>query len=291
MKIITRNMPEYTGTWNWETKSQGLLYGGSDSAAVEKYRSDAEARIPRFNDIIADLQEKLGFDIKIIEPSTKTQESSLRKVWDRNAKQAYGNPGNITDYLRATIIVPEGPNGVNNLRRLLDALITHPDVIAYKDKFWKPEEETGHRSFNALINIDGHTAELKVDYEGMQDANDMTKLLRNYERNLKQAELTAPIRCGDKTDTYGKGLRKLTTKMEGMISTIRDLRLQCHDYHAAKCGLDELLDPNTNREKSLTTDFAKSVRIALSTNPLGRGLNALLIKLTPESEARPLRPN
>lgn len=250
---------------------------GKDTAVVEKYRQQAVDRLGAYEDALETLTAQLAFNVNIIPPCVKDEISCLRKVWDRNAKSAYGQPENIIDYLRATIIVPEGPNGIKSLRDTINMLIAHPMTVAYKDQFWKPDEETGYRSLKALLNIDGHTAELKVDYEGMKDANEMTESMRKFERTLKEAEVKAPMVCGDRTDSFGNSLRKMTNKMEGMIGKIRELRMECHDYYAAGCGLNELLDPAAKREHSLTVDFAKSVKDAIrSGNPFGRGLQSML---------------
>lgn len=280
MRGLFRNMENYTGSWNWDKKSQGAVLKGADAQVVGQYRQFAEERVDAYTDVLNDISSKLGFPIKIIPPCVKEESSCLRKVWDRNAKNAYGQPAKIIDYLRASIIVPDGPNGIKHLRETMEALISHPLTVAYKDQFWKPEADTGYRSFKALLNIEGHTAELKLDFEGMDVANDMTEYMRNFERKLKEAEEIAPRVCNDKADSFGPGLRKLTGKMEGMIQMIRELRLECHDYYAAKCGLNELLDPAANRELSPTADFAKSVKRALgSGNPLARGLSSMLQRL------------
>lgn len=289
MSILTRDRPDYTGTRNWDVKSQQIMYTGKDTDVVAQYRADAAERVRAYREALDDIASKLGFPIKIIEPHTKTEESSLRKVWDRNAKNSYGNPENITDYLRASIKVPAGPNGVKNLRHVLDVLIAHPDTIAYKDKFFRPENETGHRSFNALFNVNGHTAELKVDYEGMDAANDLTEGLRRFERRLKEAEVDIPARCSD-TNQGGRWPSKLTSKMEDMITTVRQLRRQSHEVYAGACGLDALLDPKLREANVLTPEFTQqSMRRMLKDNPFGRGLTTLMPKLTDVLERKGLR--
>ncbi len=280
MRGHSRNMETYTGSWNWEDKSQITVLTGSDIEAVREYHRQAESRLGLYEDVLESITSDLGFKVSILPPCVKKEESALRKVWDRNAKAAYGQPENIVDYLRASIIVPDGPGGIQNLRKTIETLVNHPLTIAYKDQFWKPEEGTGYRSFKALINVGGHTAELKVDYEGMKDANDLTEYMRSFERNLKSSEERAPRVCTDRSDIFGNSLRKMTTKMEGMIGMIRDLRRECHDYYAAKCGLNELLDPARKSEHSLTTNFADSVKSTLrSGNPFARGLLSMVNKL------------
>ena len=287
MRGHSRNMETYTGSWNWEDKSQITVITGSDIEAVREYHRQAEIRLGTYEDVLKDIAGNFGFKVNILPPCVKKEESALRKVWDRNAKAAYGQPENIIDYLRASIIVPDGANGIQNLRRTIETLVNHPLTIAYKDQFWKPEDGTGYRSFKALLNIGGHTAELKVDYEGMKDANDLTEYMRSFERTLKSSEERAPLVCTDRSDIFGNSLRKMTTKMEGMIGMIRDLRRECHDYYAAKCGLNELLDPARKTEHSLATNFAESVHNTIkSGNPFARGLKSMLGKMESRPTAR-----
>lgn len=287
MRGHTRNMETYTGSWNWDDKSQITVLSGSDIQVVSEYRRQAESRMGLYGAVLEDITSSFGFPLNTLPPCLKKEESALRKVWDRNAKGAFGQPENIIDYLRASIVVPDGPNGIRNLREVIETLVNHPATVAYKDQFWKPEDGTGYRSFKALLNIDGHVAELKVDYEGMKDANDLTEYMRSFERTLKSSEERAPRVCTDRSDIFGNSLRKMTTKMEGMIGMIRDLRRECHDYYAAKCGLNELLDPNRKSEHSLTTNFAESVHNTIkSGNPFARGLRSMLGKLENSPSAR-----
>lgn len=280
-KVKTRGSESYTGRHNWGAGQPEKPHG----ASISTYREAALERVDRYNDLISDICSSFSFPIKSSGACTKEEASSLRKLWDRNSS-IKGDESKITDYLRATITVPHGAKGVENLTKLITALTKHPDTLAFKDQFWTPDEGTGYRSFKAIMNVDGHAAELKVEYEGLDTAYQFTESLRNFERLLKKAEEELPGRCVARQEDSGKRITRFTTNAETTIAQIRSLRKQCHDTYAHACGLDDMLSPDLQEKHTpcLFKDFVRSVQTAVNT-PFGRGLVSIASKL--EGAPRP----
>lgn len=282
-----RSQNDYEPVLNWEQSQLSLTSDTRDTRdAVSQYRSQAQERLPRFTSMIENFAQVAGVPVIIVPPCVKEQASAERKVWDRTTRSAsYGHPEKITDYLRATLIVPQNRDyriPLNNLRRVMDALIEHPDVTGRKDQFHTPEKETGYRSFKTLMNVDGHRAELLVTHGGLVVPHNVTAALRNLERQLRSAEATAPHRCLNRAEgpASARSLNKFMTSAESMIGMIREMRSKVHNHFSHEYGLDELLGPEareTNKVCSLS-ELRKTFEAAASISIFGKAIAPIISK-------------
>lgn len=281
--VHQRSSAGYTGRWNWGDVTQKSLHAGEHNtvADVLEYRGQALERIEKYNLLLGNIEGLLGFKVKATQACGKEENSSLRKLWDRNTKLP-GKADHITDYLRAAIIVPEGPESIKNLERAINTLINHPSVVAYKDQFYKPEPETGFRSFKALLDVDGHIAELIIQHEGFLPAAKITEGLRHFERSLKEFQESAPRRCGPKYNAYADiAVARLRSNAGGMISDVRKMRTQVHDAFGEGVGLDRLLSPElqVQRHESSLTELATTFAHAQENKYFGKGLASFTLML------------
>lgn len=276
LKTFDRQSHEYTGSYNWNVGQDPLHHGIHDQADdVLNYLKIAQTKIDAYNSKITSFIEGLNFGVDVIPASVKSEESALRKLWDKNTS-APGQADQIKDMLRATIIVPKGLNGVKHLEQVIQALITHPDTKAYKDQFFRPNSETGYRSFKAIISVDGHLSELLVDYEGMRQVGEITAGLRNFERHLRQFEVEAPQRCSPRNSNgFDRSVAKLISQSNSMMVQIREIRKMFHETFAQEEGLNILLDPalQNNRHNFSMKELGETFSKAVNGSTLGRGLN------------------
>lgn len=262
----------YTGELRWGAGQP------SPSHDINVHMQHAAERMELFNAIAEDIFKDVSFPVEVWSASVKTPESVVRKLWDRTTTYP-GQADKITDYLRTKAIVPEDSQGLKHLGKAMEALATHSLTSAYKDQYWKPNPETGFRSFKALIDVDGHQAEFLLEYGGMTETNKFTEQLRKFERVLRAAELDMPNRCIERTQNVSssKTITKLASHAESMIETIRTLRSQCHAHAAAKCGLEKLMDPDLREKQPLfePIDLQSAFANAIQGSRFGRGLGAI----------------
>lgn len=251
MQSPKRGDPDYTGKLNWDHRSQPLLHGGPHDEAqdVLTYLEMARGKVPAYNKFTEDLQARLPFHLPMTPGLIKPEESSLRKLWDQTTAHP-GQANTNTDYLRGSGTVPAAPKSVSQLAQVIDTIIAHPQTIAYKDQFWKPNAETGFRDFKAIVDIDGMPAELLIQHGGLVATNSFTKRLRGMERGFRALEEKAPLTCITKFEeaTGSKSLSKLITRAQIAIEEIRSLRMDIHEEAAHKHGLNALLDTTVQRD-------------------------------------------
>jgi len=244
---ILRGENGYTGSHNWGNLVQPVFETYDRVLTVHekiaRLQEEAQKRVEPLNTWLKNFSDTLGFKIEIIPADVKASESTLRKVFSKTAS-VNGDPDLINDHLRAAIIVPDGKKGIQNLETVINTLIDHPDTKAYKDKFWGPNPQTGHRAFMAIIEINGMNVEIKVEYGGMKEAYDCSQAIRTLERRLYQDEMELGTRCISSQDPRrAKKLGDMVGVTERTIKRLRDVRRAAHEESAEECGLNSLLSP------------------------------------------------
>lgn len=282
LRVFDRKSPDYVGSYNWKVGQAPLRSGVHDQPDdVLTYLRRAESKIAPYNQKIESITQTLGFDLQVLPACVKSDESALRKLWDKNAS-APGQADQIKDFLRATIIVPKGPNGVKQLEKVIQTLIAHPDTTAYKDQFFTPNPETGYRSFKAIINVDGFLAEMLVDYEGLRQVGEITAGLRSFERHLRQFEVEAPKRCSERsTNGFDKNVARLISQSNSMMVQIREIRKMFHETFAQEEGLNILLDPKLQENVTICSmkQLSEKFSQAVNGSSLGKGLSQVVQKV------------
>jgi hypothetical protein len=228
---LNRDTGIYTGVSGWGQSQPELFDTTGDYIEAAYQRREA------YKTFLDKFTKAVGQGVVVIDPCVKAPDSAERKLWDRTTNHV-GRPEMIHDYLRASVISPNNKyQGIGSLIRAIEVLKDQPELVGYKDQFWRPERETGYRSFKAVLDIDGHHSELILNHEGMLAANRFTDGVRSMERALRELGVSFGIDSSDKTS------RRMVTNAEVMIGSARDLRKMVHDFASSASGMDVLMDP------------------------------------------------
>lgn len=222
----------------------------------EDYRDGFERGTKRFRPWLTEYCQSNGLDphahLAIVGPCVKDEYSSEFKSKGRPADR-------VRDYLRVMGIFLEGPNRkmtLRNLDNMGDAFVAlEADEanrsVGRKNNFYAPKKN-GYRSYKSLqaVPLLGDyedwevLAELKIEHEGQQDANRMTRRFMNISRHVRDSLETFYPHCTTAQEEEYRNAQSNLRRLHNRLDALDAFSLVAYNDAHDRAGLNRFLGPN-----------------------------------------------